>query len=472
MTHLLKSKNFLYRIEGFLWHNQFMFRVLLVDSGEQILEILPILLISEYNFEFVAASSLAEAIKHLESKEFQLIISEYQLDDGNAVPLYEKGLAQLGIPFILYSDRPLDDCQGLENFLTGHHQNRLVTKSGGLDPLLAVIQDCMVITEGDLQSAQSDPYRPIPIHFFKKYQPQGVSLFIKLSEHKYVKAFLEGEIDQERLDHYLEKKLDCFYIQREDFPKLRVDLKSLLQSQQASEFQELSFAQDVLGLNFDLCFDCMKELGLDEEQLESVNKGVNNTIDLVKNNNDLFGLFKQLKKTGSFLKDHSLLTLYIAGPIAIEIGEWDSNVVIEKMGLAAFFHDFGLSKEELVIVENESFSNLRLDKENLKALRNHPRKAVELLDPFDELSLDTLSIIEHHHELPDGSGYPDGLKGSEITELGALFNFSHNLACFIIQNDYDMKKIRGFLMMNKRLYSVGHYLRPYQTFCKMIGFKS
>ena len=36
-----------------------------------------------------------------------------------------------------------------------------------------------------------------------------------------------------------------------------------------------------------------------------------------------------------------------------------------------------------------------------------------MLEPLESLS-GALPVLRHHHERPDGSGYPDGLKGDEI----------------------------------------------------------
>lgn len=44
-------------------------------------------------------------------------------------------------------------------------------------------------------------------------------------------------------------------------------------------------------------------------------------------------------------------------------------------------------------------------------------------------------ILIEHHEKPDGTGYPKGLKGSQISPLGLLFNLSHQLSNIIIKDE-------------------------------------
>ena len=58
----------------------------------------------------------------------------------------------------------------------------------------------------------------------------------------------------------------------------------------------------------------------------------------------------------------------------------------------------------------------RLTDEEMDVMRTHPEAGVELLRAAD-LSTLTLSVIRDHHERPDGTGYPSGLKGNAIHEF-------------------------------------------------------
>jgi response regulator RpfG family c-di-GMP phosphodiesterase len=68
---------------------------------------------------------------------------------------------------------------------------------------------------------------------------------------------------------------------------------------------------------------------------------------------------------------------------------------------AASFHDLGVLNLKLNGIED---GNL---------MRLHPALGAKMVKPIDILR-NTESMIYHHHEYIDGSGYPDGLKGGEI----------------------------------------------------------
>jgi len=55
----------------------------------------------------------------------------------------------------------------------------------------------------------------------------------------------------------------------------------------------------------------------------------------------------------------------------------------------------------------------RLTDEEWKVMREHPVVGEQICAPLKSFRL-VLPIIRHHHEKLDGSGYPDGLRGSEI----------------------------------------------------------
>jgi putative nucleotidyltransferase with HDIG domain len=82
----------------------------------------------------------------------------------------------------------------------------------------------------------------------------------------------------------------------------------------------------------------------------------------------------------------------------------------EKLHVAGLLHDIGKIGIEEEILKKPN----KLTPEQYEQIKIHPILAVKILRPLitDE---DILDIIRHHHETWDGNGYPDGLKGEEIS---------------------------------------------------------
>jgi HD-GYP domain-containing protein (c-di-GMP phosphodiesterase class II) len=78
---------------------------------------------------------------------------------------------------------------------------------------------------------------------------------------------------------------------------------------------------------------------------------------------------------------------------------------LDRLGLAACFHDFG----KIGIPEEILCKASKLTEEEFAIMKKHPTIARDLLSSLELLS-DLLPAITHHHERWDGRGYPDSLK--------------------------------------------------------------
>uniref|UniRef100_A0A486XRJ3 HDIG domain protein n=1 Tax=Rheinheimera sp. BAL341 TaxID=1708203 RepID=A0A486XRJ3_9GAMM len=110
---------------------------------------------------------------------------------------------------------------------------------------------------------------------------------------------------------------------------------------------------------------------------------------------------------------------------------------IKLVGMGALFHDIGKIKIPSQILRKAT--PLTTPEQNL--LKLHTKYGVDLVGLTDTFPLEAWPIIEQHHEYIDGSGYPKGLKESEINELAkivAVVNEFDNLC-----HPADMSKARS-----------------------------
>jgi putative two-component system response regulator len=90
---------------------------------------------------------------------------------------------------------------------------------------------------------------------------------------------------------------------------------------------------------------------------------------------------------------------------------------IEKIALASILHDVG----KISIPDEILNKPGRLTAEEFEIMKQHTVKGCEILASMSEGLLDSdiynysYDICRHHHERWDGRGYPDGLKGDEIS---------------------------------------------------------
>ena len=83
---------------------------------------------------------------------------------------------------------------------------------------------------------------------------------------------------------------------------------------------------------------------------------------------------------------------------------------IAQMQIAGLMHDIGkIGVDEKCLNKPE-----RLDTEEWREMRRHPETGFRILSSVREFSEIARFILEHHEQW-DGSGYPRGLSGGEIT---------------------------------------------------------
>lgn len=81
-----------------------------------------------------------------------------------------------------------------------------------------------------------------------------------------------------------------------------------------------------------------------------------------------------------------------------------------SLAIGALFHDIGKTKIPLQILNKPG----KLDEEEFKEMKRHPFYSAEVLKTAKGLPEEAYDMGLHHHERFDGSGYPHGLKGSDI----------------------------------------------------------
>ncbi len=107
------------------------------------------------------------------------------------------------------------------------------------------------------------------------------------------------------------------------------------------------------------------------------------------------------------LHGHSQRVMKLSMAIAAAAGLVPARQGILKR--AALLHDLGKS----VIPDVIRHKQPPLSDEEREILEKHPVISADILEPLRFLEWERQAIL-HHHERPDGRGYPDGLKGEDI----------------------------------------------------------
>jgi putative nucleotidyltransferase with HDIG domain len=85
----------------------------------------------------------------------------------------------------------------------------------------------------------------------------------------------------------------------------------------------------------------------------------------------------------------------------------------QRLAFGAMLHDIGKARIPIEILEKPAAPTA----DEMAILRKHPEYGLEALKDSPDLKEEHLDLVVHHHEYLDGSGYPHGLSGGEISDL-------------------------------------------------------
>ncbi|MGZ5876743.1 MAG: HD-GYP domain-containing protein [Bradyrhizobium sp.] len=84
-----------------------------------------------------------------------------------------------------------------------------------------------------------------------------------------------------------------------------------------------------------------------------------------------------------------------------------------RLTRAALLHDVGKAFVPVAILDKPG----TLTEEEMNEVRKHPRLGYDALTAQGGFPPEMLDVVLHHHELLDGTGYPDGLHGDRISDI-------------------------------------------------------
>jgi len=131
--------------------------------------------------------------------------------------------------------------------------------------------------------------------------------------------------------------------------------------------------------------------------------------------NTVAALTSAIDASDPFTHGHSFRVSRYALRLAREMGM--SSKDLETLEYASLLHDIGK-----IAIQNDVLLKVGpLTDEEWKSLRSHPDIGADIVEQLKFLR-EAVDVIRCHHERPDGTGYPRGLKGEEIPMLANIMN--------------------------------------------------
>ena len=153
---------------------------------------------------------------------------------------------------------------------------------------------------------------------------------------------------------------------------------------------------------------------IESEQVAAIVDEISGSVQ--RNAYALIGIVR-LRSMDEYTYLHSIAVCALMVNFARHLGLPDDTV--RDLGLAGLVHDIGKMDVPAEILNKPG----RLSDEEFAIARLHPERGCAILDRADGIPAAAIDVCRHHHEKIDGTGYPFGLKGGEISlaaRMGAI----------------------------------------------------
>jgi HD-GYP domain-containing protein (c-di-GMP phosphodiesterase class II) len=123
---------------------------------------------------------------------------------------------------------------------------------------------------------------------------------------------------------------------------------------------------------------------------------------------------------------------------------------------AALLHDVGKAYVPVAILDKPG----KLTEEEMNEIRMHPRRGYDVLAAQGGFPPEMLDVVLHHHEFLNGTGYPDGLSGDQISDIVRLITIVDIYAALVEKRAYRLQytHARAFSMMEDMVGQLDQHL--------------
>lgn len=415
-------------------------------------------------FSFKNASEFLKKRSSENKRPFVFVLANTNAKDGDIDAFYSefRHLFKM-VPFVVFSEDPPDMIEGLDGFQNHHPQNgHIQIPISPADFRERVLE---VVYPDRMNLTPVPAFQKVRLFNFYRFNKPQCHVYLKLSRMKYVKVFNQGiKYSRIDLDRLKEKKVDFLYIRNEDFQRFQVNffrnnfLEFDLEGASPDELKEK------LGFTHAMLHELVLNLGFSEDAIELTEKSIKAIFGIIEKETSLEDLLARFRGGEDYLYDHSYLTSIIACDLLKKMNWW-SEERMETLGFAALFHDITLKDAQLAKVSSQDDERLNhYSQEQVKKYLRHPLDAFDVILEHPNIPTKVAEVICQHHENPEGTGFPNSLRPTNIDPLSAVFIMAHDFVNALEQHGYAEDKVDEILNAMQKRYDVGPFKAPLRAF--------
>lgn len=272
--------------------------------------------------------------------------------------------------------------------------------------------------------------KPVSLENLLRDDVTHVDLYVQLSEKKFILVAKAGTATSD-LIRYRDREVHYLYLRYDDLTKLlhqSMTVAGVMLNQthltDASKVVALEQAMTSVYRNFE-------NFGFNDQTVAHARVVTEATMTMCLSHTELQKLVTQM----SHLKDpnhqHSLLVSGLCAMLGVAMGFTVAST-LEKLALGGFLHDIGKTKLPPDIAHKPAN---KMTKAELEIYRSHVDTGMAMVQAIRDLPHDIALMVNEHHELADGSGYPRKIKDLLMSPMGRIISVANAFAEAVVDQD-------------------------------------
>lgn len=208
--------------------------------------------------------------------------------------------------------------------------------------------------------------------------------------------------------------------QEEAKKETETEVRKVAEEEQAPENrvpmkEEIENAKNVRSKAKEVVTSVLHDVRLGKQvETEAVAKVVDSMVESVFNNRHALTSLSRIKSKDEYTFHHSVNVCVLLISFA-RVFKMDRET-INEIGTGALLHDIGKMKVPDSVLNKEG----KLTDEEFVQMKSHVVKSREILEGTEGITNIAIKVAGQHHERFDGTGYPDKLKGKDISSFGRM----------------------------------------------------
>lgn len=434
-------------------------KILIAEDIEELRELIVMMVQGHFQCEIYEAANGAEGIEVLKTQQIDMVISDYNMPKKNGGELFKylRTLSKSTPYIMLSSDLPVQHPEFDGDAHFGYIEKPFTDA--------AIQMQVQKLVDDGLSKQEGNSYIPISISNLINIKSIHASVYLKLSDSKYIKILTSGAVfTEEEYKKYNEKNVKFLYVLKSEFENFLLEYKKNVLARTILAQHKPSDKIEYLAGDVSVVNQASQVFGWNDEVVTMANHNIEKVFYLMKASGDFRNSLKAMtEKNQSFLGLHTILLSMAISGMAPHLKLSDQDLL--KLTSAAILHDMDLSEDffadKINMLSMKGDLSLQSTPEML-LLHEHPKVSAALIRKADFIPGGVDLIVEKHHEKPDGSGFPLGLKASQIDLLSSIFILVEDVIYNYILEQGRIDPI-DYLKNKKDFYSVAPFDGPYQA---------